>query len=105
MYPGGIAVKLKSWGTGKPTSNIYEALPPETRISEYIPTPEVAKKMASIRRWAWLTDKTPASLFAPGVLLALACWLGFTHARRRTWETPVGIIILLGLACIWVFLD
>jgi hypothetical protein len=31
--------KLKAWGTGKPTSNIREALPPGTRIGEYVPSP------------------------------------------------------------------
>jgi hypothetical protein len=38
---------LTKWGTSLPTSNITEALPPGTRIGEYIPPPEISRKAAA----------------------------------------------------------
>jgi len=39
-FRGSIGGGLVKWGTKEPTSDIMEALPPNTRISEYVPNPQ-----------------------------------------------------------------
>jgi len=50
IFRGKIGGKLFKWGTKEPTSNIIEALPPGTRVSEYVPNP---KGMALVRQTHW----------------------------------------------------
>jgi hypothetical protein len=70
---------LVTWGTQTPTTNILEALPPGTRISEYVPPPEVA---AFAR---WLPWKRRLLVALSGALLLAICMIG-THSSIRGWK-------------------
>lgn len=51
--------KLVKFDTTEPTSNIAQALPPGTRVSEYKPPPDMAAKARAARRAVWLADALP----------------------------------------------
>lgn len=87
-------------GKGK-TSNILEALPPGTRISEYVPSATEAKI------WAW--KNRLRSLFSP--IPAELCWLAllwapflFLSISRFAKKKPGAITILLWPLIITVLL-
>lgn len=77
--------KLHKYGTMEPTSNIFEALPPGTRISEYTPPPEVAgyaremSRQQSQDRFFSVAGKIVRPLVF--FLLVLGCSLALTHPR------------------------
>lgn len=88
---------LVKWGTQTRATNILEALPPGTRISEYVPPPEVA---AYAR---WLPWKRRLLVTLSGALLLATCLLG-THSRARGWKQWLARIA--GAACaLWFWCE
>jgi hypothetical protein len=96
---GPLARPFMQWGTQTPTTNILEALPPGTRISEYIPPPEVA---AYAR---WLQSKRRLLVTLSGSLLLATCLLG-THSGTRGWRQWLARIAgaagALWFWCVWL---
>jgi hypothetical protein len=73
---------LRFDGRGK-TSNILDALPPGTRIGEYVPKEAEARSWARTRRWMEM-KATAQSLFWPALwLLALATLI--VQVVRKRW--------------------
>jgi hypothetical protein len=88
---------LVGWGTQTPTTNILEALPPGTRISEYVPPPEVA----AYARWQPLKRRLLVAL--SGVLLLATCLAG-TRSSVRGWKQRLAQIA--GAACaLWFWCE
>lgn len=91
------ASQLVKWGTKTPTTNILEALPPGTRISEYVPPPEVA---ACAR---WLPWKRRLLVTLSGALLFAACLAG-TRSSARGWKRWLAKVA--GAACaLWFWCE
>jgi hypothetical protein len=90
------ASQLVKWGTKTPTTNILEALPPGTRISEFTPSPEVA---AYAR---WLPWKRRLLGMLSGALLMATCLID-THTNADKWKQRMAQ--LAGGACSFWFWD
>ncbi len=78
-------------GTGK-TSNILEALPPGTRIGEYLPTPEEQVEWANMKRPSPQRHSDPPWIFA-----LVAIWTPFlaVSVYRFSKGAPGGLTVLL----------
>ncbi len=92
-FEGKIGGGLTKWGTHEPTSSIIEALPPGTRISEYVPLTEIAEHL---RRQMLLVR-----LAQVGGLLLLAVICVATRWGRRNWGPLAATGLLLA---VWFFL-
>jgi len=88
-----IGNQLVTFGTAQPTSDIREALPPGTRIVEYVPPPEVTARIQ--RHEALVKFWLPSGL----LLFALACGTVIARTRwgRRNWQPLAAIMLTLGL--------
>jgi hypothetical protein len=87
---------LTKWGTREPTRNITEALPPGTRIGEYIPPPEISRKAAAAnqaRKIERFMSVSPALRIVALTVCGLAMISIATTWGRRHWRT----LLLLGL--------
>ena len=96
--------KLTAWGTGKPTSNIREALPPDTRIGEYVPTQEDIRRGEELRRHEeWLHDFKFAVSMLISLLLLFGCSLLATVKVNAAEDVMIRWMgIVLGVPCaIW----
>ncbi|MET0263176.1 MAG: hypothetical protein ABW223_09780 [Rariglobus sp.] len=92
---------------GAKTANILDALPPGTRIGEYMPTAEEQKTWSAAKR---PPDAYPprSSVFWPGVLLWILVWAPFLivsiHRRKKAetgvfsifiWPAAITLLILM----------
>jgi hypothetical protein len=68
-----------------PTSNILDTLPPGTRVSEYVPSPEMSRRIISTRRQREFLAMLPDARAALPLALALACAVALTSPRLRAW--------------------
>jgi hypothetical protein len=106
-FQGSIKEELKAWGTGKPTSNIREALPPGTRISEWVPSPEQLRRVTQLRRqerWQdWLRLTIP-----PLLLVGCSFWATAPGLRSLGRGICLGLFgravaLVVGLICAIIF--
>jgi hypothetical protein len=89
------------WGTEQPTSNILEALPPGTRISEYTPTVEDQER---IKMLAHQHARVVATKALGWLLFMLACNLVAVRAQNR-WVKSLGLVMkVVGAVCFWFVL-
>ena len=87
---------LHKWGTNEPTSNIREALPPGTRIDEFLPPPEVAAYVSGLKQ------RPIASLIVSSLLLLL-CSLVTAGMVPRLHPEFRGLITASGVFCATFF--
>lgn len=88
---GGELVRFDDTGM---TSNILEALPPGTRISEYLPTPEEKVRWSLAPRQLYAPETTRDS--SPKIVFAVL-WAGFLCVSIYRWEKhrPGALTVLL----------
>ncbi len=86
--------KLVKFDTTEPTSNIAQALPPGTRVSEYKPPPDMAAKGRASRRAVWVADAVPVG---GAILLPIFILTGIVLHRRG--GNPA-IVTCITAACI-----
>ena len=98
VYSGSIAGHFFKWGTKEPTCNIAEALPPGTRISEYMPTQEDLQRAQTLTQGA--TSRAQL-LFASGIialLLTLAGSFVVANPKIGRIKRSLCIVACLGFA-------
>lgn len=83
---------LRKWGTNEPTSNIIEALPTGTRISEFVPPAEVAAYVHALKRPPVISLVMSSSLMLTCSLIAAGVYRKSSPEMRRA--TPI-----LGVLC------
>lgn len=96
---GPSPLQLVKWGTKTPTTNILEALPPGTRISEHTPPPEVA----AYARWLPMRRRLFMALSAA---LLVAASLAIAHAYVRSCKLAMILAALVGTAgALWFWCE
>lgn len=82
-------------GKGK-TANILEALPPGSRIGEYVPTPEEQVEWASAVKWRRFHERYQPEQWL--ILIASVSFIAFVAYRTRKTKVSIArIVIWLGL--------
>ncbi len=94
-------ISLFKWGTQERTHNIFEALPPGTRVGEYTPTAEDRVRIANwAQRHAWITSSKGLGWW----LLVSACSLAVARVQTLWIKCLSMVIGVVGAACFWFVL-